>query len=62
MQFTESTQFDDIVVRLKCAEYIRNRVWDINELTDNPAPSLYKLAIDEIEKLRAEIIDKERGK
>lgn len=62
MQFTESTQSDDIVVLLNRAEYIRNRIWGMYELTGTPTPSLYRLAIDEIEKLRAEIIDKERGK
>jgi len=62
VHFMESTQSDDIVVLLKRAEYIRNRIWDIYELTGTPTPSLYRLAIDEIEKLRAEIVDKERGK
>lgn len=61
MQSTENTQSEDVLVLLRRAEYIRNQVWAAHELKEIAVPSLYRLAIDEIERLRAELVQRERG-
>lgn len=61
MQFTENTQFEDILTLLHRAEYVRNKIWAAHELNEISQPSLYRLAIDEIEKLRAQLVERERG-